>query len=105
MDIELRQLRAFVAVAEAGSFTRAASELYLSQASVSRAVASLEAAVGTRLLRRTTREVGLTAAGTRLLGPARRILGEVAGIDDLVRPSGSSLRVGHAWGALGRHTV
>jgi DNA-binding transcriptional LysR family regulator len=105
MDIELRQLRAFVAVADAGSFTRAASELYLSQAAVSRAVASLEATLGTRLLRRTTREVGLTAAGTRLLGPARRILGEVSGVGDLVRASGASLRVGHAWGALGRHTL
>lgn len=105
MEVELRQLRAFVAVAATGSFTRAASELYLSQASVSRAVASLEAAVGTRLLRRTTREVGLTAAGSRLLGPARRIIGEVASLDDLVRASGAVLRVGHAWGALGRHTL
>ena len=101
----MRQLRAFVAVADAGSFTRAAAELYLSQASVSRAVASLEAAIGARLLRRTTREVGLTAAGTRLLGPARRILGEMAGIEDLVRSAGAALRVGHAWGALGSHTV
>lgn len=105
MDMELRHLRAFVAVVDSGSFTGAAAELYLSQASVSRAVAALETTVGARLLRRTTREVGLTAAGARLIGPARRILAEAARIGELVRAGGSDLRVGHAWGALGRHTV
>lgn len=105
MDVEVRHLRAFVAVVDAGSFTAAAAAGFLSQASVSRAVASLEGAVGARLLRRTTREMGLTAAGTRLLGPARRILAEVDGLGALVRERGADLRIGHAWGALGRHTV
>jgi len=105
MDVELRHLRAFVAVADRGSFTGAASELYLSQASVSRAVASLETAVGARLLRRTTRDVGLTAAGARLVGPARRILTDVGALADLVRAADADLRVAHAWGAFGRHTV
>ena len=80
MQIELRQLRAFVAVAETGSFTRAASELFLSQASVSRAVASLETTVGARLLRRTTRRDGV-ALRLPLISP---IAGQVfaSGVSD-----------------------
>ena len=67
MSIELRQLRCLVAIAEAGSFTDAAIDLGISQAAASRTLASLEAALGVRLLRRTTREVTLTAAAVGLL--------------------------------------
>src|SRR5260370_13079415 len=67
MNIELRQLRCLVAVAEAGSFTDAAIDLGISQAAASRSVATLESALGVRLLRRTTREVSLTAAGSPVL--------------------------------------
>ncbi|RYZ29166.1 MAG: LysR family transcriptional regulator, partial [Propionibacteriaceae bacterium] len=63
MAIDLRQLRALVAVVEEGSFTDAAIALGTSQASVSRAVAALESALGTRVLRRTSRQVTTTAAG------------------------------------------
>ena len=69
MDIDLRQLRAFVTVVDEGSFTEAATALHLSQASVSRAVASLETAIGAKVLRRTTREIGLTEVGAKVLGP------------------------------------
>jgi DNA-binding transcriptional LysR family regulator len=64
---ELRHLRAFVAVAEQLSFTRAAELLHLTQQTVSRTVGELERELGVALLERTTREVRLTAAGASLL--------------------------------------
>ncbi|TDC88887.1 LysR family transcriptional regulator [Saccharopolyspora aridisoli] len=105
MDVELRQLRCLVAIVENGTFTDAAGELGLSQAQVSRTLAGLENALGVRLLRRTSRQVAPTAAGTRVLARARRVLAEA---EDLVREAttgDASLRVGHAWSAMGRHTV
>jgi DNA-binding transcriptional LysR family regulator len=64
---ELRHLRAFVAVAEQLSFTRAAERLHVTQQSVSRTVSELERELGVTLLERTTREVRLTPAGVSLL--------------------------------------
>jgi DNA-binding transcriptional LysR family regulator len=71
---ELRHLRAFVAVAEELNFTRAAERLHLAQQAVSRSVAQLERELGVELLERTTREVGLTAAGAALLEDGREAL-------------------------------
>ena len=62
MDVEPGQLRSLVAVVEQGTFTDAAIALGVSQAAVSRSVARLENTLGVRLLRRTSREVTLTAA-------------------------------------------
>jgi DNA-binding transcriptional LysR family regulator len=59
---ELRQLRAFVAVAEERNFTRAAARLHLAQQAVSKSVRGLERELGVELLQRTTREVRLTPA-------------------------------------------
>jgi DNA-binding transcriptional LysR family regulator len=64
---ELGHLRAFIAVAEERNFTRAAERLHLAQQAVSKSVATLESQLGVRLLRRTTRDVSLTAAGETLL--------------------------------------
>ncbi len=102
--MDLRQLRAFVAVVDAGTFTDAARELDLTQASVSRSVAALEAALGVRLLQRSTRHVALTTTGTQVLAGARRVLDEVAHLHRIVEQSGTELRIGYAWSALGRHT-
>ncbi|WP_330350565.1 LysR family transcriptional regulator [Streptomyces sp. NBC_00582] len=105
MDVELRHLRCLVAIVDEGTFTDAAIALGVSQAAVSRTLASLERSLGVRLLRRTSREVTPTATGLRVVAHARRVLGEVA---DLVREATSghtSLRVGYAWSALGRHTA
>ncbi|MEU8836217.1 LysR family transcriptional regulator, partial [Streptomyces sp900116325] len=105
MDVELRQLRCLVAIVDEGSFTDAALALGVSQAAVSRTLASLERALGVRLLRRTSREVTPTATGLRVVAQARRVLGEVA---DLVREATSGharVRIGYAWSALGRHTL
>lgn len=105
MNVELRQLRAFVAVADTGSFTEGATTLGMSQAAVSRTIAALERELGARLLQRTTRQVSVTAAGTRVLTRARRILDEVAALERSVTEAPGELRVGYAWAALGKHTT
>jgi DNA-binding transcriptional LysR family regulator len=71
---ELRQLRAFVTVAETLNFTRAAEQLHLGQQAVSKRVGQLERELGVTLLERTTREVRLTAAGSALLATGREAL-------------------------------
>ncbi len=68
---EFTQLRAFIAVAETLSFTRAAARLGVSPSALSQVVRALEARIGTRLLNRTTRSVSLTEAGDALLARAR----------------------------------
>ncbi|WCB96329.1 Hydrogen peroxide-inducible genes activator [Baekduia alba] len=72
--MELRALSYFVAVAEAGSFTRAAEQLHIVQPAVSQQVRRLEDELGVALFTRTTRAVTLTAAGERLLSEARAVL-------------------------------
>ncbi len=74
MDLSLRQLEAFSAVARAGSFTAAAGELHVSQSALSRTVADLERTVRVKLLVRDTRNVALTPEGTELLAVAERVL-------------------------------
>ena len=72
--MELRQLRAFVQVTNAGTFTRAAEELHLAQSAVSSAVGRLEAELGFELLRRTRGGVELTEAGAVVFERAREIV-------------------------------
>ncbi|MET7605517.1 LysR family transcriptional regulator [Streptomyces avermitilis] len=74
MSADHRLLRAFVAVAEELHFTRAAARLYVAQQALSRDIRRLERELGTELFLRTTRQVTLTADGTRLLPYARRVL-------------------------------
>ncbi|MFE9679956.1 LysR family transcriptional regulator [Streptomyces sp. NPDC002701] len=105
MDVELRQLRCLVAIVDEGGFTDAAIALGVSQAAVSRTLASLERALGVRLLRRTSREVTPTATGRRVVAHARRVLGEVEGLVREAASGQASLRIGYAWSALGRHTL
>ncbi len=76
MDI-VDGLRAFVATAQAGSFTAAADQLGVSNRLTSKYVAELEDRLGTRLLQRTTRRVGLTPAGETLLARAPEILDDL----------------------------
>jgi DNA-binding transcriptional LysR family regulator len=72
--MELRQLEAFVAVAEERNFTRAAGRLHLAQSGLSATIRSLERELRARLFVRTTRHVGLTPAGEALLIEARQTL-------------------------------
>ncbi|MFE7036696.1 LysR family transcriptional regulator [Streptomyces sp. NPDC057621] len=105
MDVELRQLRCLVAIVDEGGFTDAAIALGVSQAAVSRTLASLERVLQVRLLRRTSREVTPTATGLRVVAHARRVLGEMEGLVREAASGQSSLRIGYAWSALGRHTL
>lgn len=74
---QLDALRAFVAVAEARSFTEGARTARVSPTRASRAVAALEVELGVPLLRRTTRSVSLTGEGAAYLERARRALDEL----------------------------
>ena len=81
MDITLKQLRAFAAVVETGSFSEAAKAMHLSQAALSGLVRELESRVGVRLLDRTTRSVAPTHMGRVFEPMARRVLD---GLDDAI---------------------
>ncbi|HWL62252.1 MAG TPA: LysR family transcriptional regulator [Steroidobacteraceae bacterium] len=72
--MELRQLRYFMAVAEAGNFSRAASNLHMSQPPLSTQVKALEDELGVRLLERTNHGATLTPAGAAFLEEARAAL-------------------------------
>jgi DNA-binding transcriptional LysR family regulator len=104
MNIDVRQLRCLVAIADCGTFTDAAIKLGISQAAVSRTIAALEAELDVRLLRRTTRHVAPTALGSQAIERARRILAEIDDLRHLVDEE-AELHLGYAWSELGRHTT
>jgi len=80
MNISLRQLRAFLAVARQQHFRRAAESLHLSQPAVSRHIAELESELGLKLFDRNTREVVPTEAGRYLESAIGRVLDELEGV-------------------------
>jgi LysR family transcriptional regulator, hca operon transcriptional activator len=84
--MELRHLRYFVAVAEAGSLSvAAAGELHTSQPSLSRQIRDLESEVGVQLLRRGARGIELTPAGRAFLDHARSVLSQVEAASEAAR--------------------
>jgi DNA-binding transcriptional LysR family regulator len=96
--MDVRQLEYVVAVAEEGSFTRAAQRCHVAQSALSHQVARLEAELGTRLFERTSRSVRVSEAGRTLLPHAVRVLRDMAdaraaldGLDRIIR---GRLRVG-----------
>ena len=104
MDLELRQLRCLVAIVDAGTFTDAAIDLGVSQAAVSRNLQALEQVLGVRLLHRTSRSVTPTTAGVHALAQARQILAAAGNLVAEAATGHTTLRIGHAWSAMGRHT-
>jgi DNA-binding transcriptional LysR family regulator len=72
--IELRHLRYFVALADAGSFTHAAERMFIAQPTLSQQIRRLEEIVGTPLLQRRREGLRLTSAGTVLLDASRNVL-------------------------------
>lgn len=80
--MNLKQVRAFLAVADAMSFASAANQLHLSQPALSLSVKSLEENLGGKLLTRTTRTLSLTPEGEALVPLARRILAQWENAED-----------------------
>jgi DNA-binding transcriptional LysR family regulator len=93
----LQQVRAFVLVVDEGSFAAAARTLGVSRPALTRYVAQLEHGLGAQLLTRSTRHVGLTAAGRSFYGRARELLdaaaAAVAAVTEADAPFTGSLRV------------
>jgi DNA-binding transcriptional LysR family regulator len=87
-DLEVRQLRYFVAVAEELHFGHAAARLGMAQPPLSRAIRDIERHLGVRLLERTTRNVALTPAGETLLRDARHALDAVSAAGRRARNAG-----------------
>ncbi|WP_243047805.1 LysR family transcriptional regulator [Dyella sp. RRB7] len=87
MDFDPALLRAFVAVKEAGGFTRAAQRLNLTQSAISHQIRRLEEQVGRQLLFRTTRSLTLTEDGEDLLHYAEKILDTLDSMTQRFRPS------------------
>lgn len=90
MDIGGRsgEMAVFAMVAEQGSLSGAARALSLTPSSVSRIIARIERRIGTRLLLRTTRAITLTAEGEAYLRGARRILADMAEVEDAITDQG-----------------
>ncbi|WP_437925679.1 LysR family transcriptional regulator [Sorangium sp. So ce291] len=95
--MDLNHLSVFAAVAETASFTAAARQLGVPKSTVSRGIASLEAALGVRLLQRTTRSVALTTAGQALVdrvGSRLKALTEaIDGLAELADEPSGALRL------------
>ncbi|MCU1267931.1 MAG: hypothetical protein JWM21_4249 [Acidobacteria bacterium] len=98
--MEIRQLRAFVAIAESGTFTAGAVRVHVTQAAVSMQIRQLENEVGAKLFIRAPRNVILTEAGEKLLERARHILIEHdAALEEIAELAGARrgrLRIGSA---------
>jgi DNA-binding transcriptional LysR family regulator len=99
MDVQIGQLRAFIAVANERHFTRAARVLGIAQPSVSAHVRRLEADVGSELFHRTKGNVSLTPAGDTLLPFARRIIADVDAASEELNAVGGLARGRLAIGA------
>ncbi|TGQ51773.1 LysR family transcriptional regulator [Mesorhizobium sp. M1C.F.Ca.ET.193.01.1.1] len=102
--LDLRQIRYFVAVAEAGNVGRAAGQLHISQSPLSRQIIQLEEQLGVALFERAKQRVHLNAEGKAFLAEARALLASAARLEDLGRNLASgaagSLAIGYVEGAV-----
>ena len=97
--VQFAELIEFVAIAEYRSFTRAAAQLGVSTATLSRTIRAVEDRLDLRLLNRTTRHVTPTPAGERLLERLRPVLGDLESI--LEAPEAAALSTGMSSPCLG----
>lgn len=102
--LDLRQIRYFVAVAEAGNVGRAAEQLHISQSPLSRQIMQLEEQLGVALFERAKQRVHLNAEGRAFLAEARALLASAARLEALGRNLASgatgSLAIGYVEGAV-----
>ncbi|PBB78403.1 LysR family transcriptional regulator [Mesorhizobium sp. WSM3879] len=102
--LDLRQIRYFVAVAEAGNVGRAAEQLHISQSPLSRQIMHLEEQLGVTLFERSKQRVHLNAEGRAFLAEARALLVNAARLEELGRKLASgatgSLAIGYVEGAV-----
>jgi len=103
--VELRHLRAFLAVADEGNVTRAAAHLGLTQPAVSRTLAALERHLGIRLVDRSTHHLALTPEGVAFRDKAAAAVAAFDEALDTGRLRHWPLRLGHAWSAFGPYTT
>ncbi|PCG15028.1 MAG: LysR family transcriptional regulator [Sphingomonas sp.] len=97
MDLDARPHRAFIAIAETGSFSRAAAMLHISQPALSAQIKEFERRLGFRLLDRTSRKVSLTIEGRLFLDRSRRLVRETEWANNAARDiRNNQLRVGTA---------
>jgi len=80
MNINLRQLRAFVSISHLGGFTKAAEALHATQPTLSAQINQLEESLGVRLFDRSTRSVTLTQVGRDLLPVVDKVLSDLAAV-------------------------
>ncbi|MDG4900727.1 MULTISPECIES: LysR substrate-binding domain-containing protein [unclassified Mesorhizobium] len=102
--LDLRQIRYFIAVAEAGNVGRAAEQLHISQSPLSRQIMHLEEQLGVTLFERSKQRVRLNAEGRAFLAEARALLVNAARLEELGRKLASgatgSLAIGYVEGAV-----
>ena len=92
MTDRFEELKAYVAVVEAGGFAAASKRLVLAKSAISRRVSDLEARLGAQLMHRSTRQIHLTNAGQEFYEQARRLLTELNDAENAVAGGHSNLR-------------
>lgn len=92
MKIDTLGVEAFIAIAEHGSFQRAADAIHITQTALTRRLQNLEALLGVKLVERTTRSVALTSVGRDFLPQCRRLLSDLAAALAEIQKTGQAQR-------------
>ncbi|WP_067814290.1 LysR family transcriptional regulator [Nocardia inohanensis] len=96
MDVELRHLRAFIALCDEGNYTRTAQRLHLTQPSLTRTIQQLERILDCRLIERSARRFEITDTGSEFLAQARRIVADLDAVCSEIQLR-ATVRVGFSW--------